>query len=165
MGPVTASAGVAPQPDACTCHDELRSALPAISQFIFAYFLQQPQMVELVDVRCKSYHSSRKIMTESAPSSTDLARSRGDEEEKRNRPARHRHTKLAVDRIKHHRDQHRGTVGRHSKRLGTADGDEIGEFGHGKPFPPTLPAQEEYVVEFADERDVHHPHNWPIGQK
>jgi DHA1 family multidrug resistance protein-like MFS transporter len=39
------------------------------------------------------------------------------------------------------------------------------KFGGGKPFPPDLPAQEEYVVEFDGEHDPYHAQNWPVKKK
>lgn len=39
------------------------------------------------------------------------------------------------------------------------------DFGHGKPFPQPLPAEEQYVVEFMDENDPLHPQNWPFARK
>jgi len=38
-------------------------------------------------------------------------------------------------------------------------------FGAGKPYPPTLPDQEDYVVEFDGPDDPLHAQNWPIGKK
>jgi DHA1 family multidrug resistance protein-like MFS transporter len=39
------------------------------------------------------------------------------------------------------------------------------EFGAGKPYPPPLPEQDEYVVEFDGPDDPLHPMNWPIRKK
>jgi DHA1 family multidrug resistance protein-like MFS transporter len=38
-------------------------------------------------------------------------------------------------------------------------------FGANKPYPPPLPAREEYVVEFEDEDDPLHGQNWPMKKK
>lgn len=57
----------------------------------------------------------------------------------------------AVRRIQHHRLQHSMTVG--SRRSGPVD---LPLFGGGKPFPPPLPEQEEYVVEFEGHEDPRH---------
>lgn len=37
--------------------------------------------------------------------------------------------------------------------------------GLGKEYPPDLPGQERYIVEFAGEDDPMHPHNWPTSKK
>jgi DHA1 family multidrug resistance protein-like MFS transporter len=37
--------------------------------------------------------------------------------------------------------------------------------GLGKPYPPLLPAQEEYVVEFTGPDDPLHAQNWPMKKK
>lgn len=39
------------------------------------------------------------------------------------------------------------------------------EMGLGKPYPPLLPAQEEYVVEFEGPDDPLHAQNWPMRKK
>lgn len=43
--------------------------------------------------------------------------------------------------------------------------DGLPEFGAGKPYPPLLPAQEEYVVEFDGPDDPLHPQNWTRSRK
>lgn len=70
---------------------------------------------------------------------------------------------VELDRIETHRTQHGSTVGRtntsrKSKKL-------LPNFGGGKDFPPQLPAQEEYVVEFDGPDDPMHPQNWPLRKK
>lgn len=37
--------------------------------------------------------------------------------------------------------------------------------GSGKPYPPTLPDPEQFVVEFTDAKDPLHPQNWSMRQK
>ncbi len=71
---------------------------------------------------------------------------------------------LAADRIKSYKHQHGGTVGKDPKSPGYSS-QGLEDFGHGKPFPPPLPAEEEYVVEFTDENDPLHPQNWPFARK
>lgn len=44
-------------------------------------------------------------------------------------------------------------------------GKPLPDFGAGKPYPPKLPEQEEYVVEFSGPNDPTHPHNWPLWRK
>ena len=50
------------------------------------------------------------------------------------------------------------TVTRQSKK-------PMPNFGAGKPFPPLLPEQEEYVVEFDGPDDPLHAQNWPMKKK
>lgn len=73
----------------------------------------------------------------------------------------------ALSRIHTHRSQHLGTVGRSStNNTATRDAKRpLPEFGAGKPYPPLLPEQEEYVVEFDGPHDPLHPQNWPIRKK
>ena len=69
----------------------------------------------------------------------------------------------ALSRIETHRTQHSQTVGRtitsrQSKK-------PLPNFGGGKEYPPQLPAQEEYVVEFDGPDDPLHPQNWTLRKK
>jgi MFS transporter, DHA1 family, multidrug resistance protein len=69
----------------------------------------------------------------------------------------------AISRIQTQRSQHVGTVGstlrsRQSKK-------PLPQMGAGKPYPPTLPEREEYVVEFEGVDDPLHPQNWPLKRK
>ena len=68
-----------------------------------------------------------------------------------------------LSRLHTQRSQHQGTVG------GTLRSREsrkpLPEFGGGKPYPPLLPEQEEYVVEFDGHDDPLHPQNWPLRKK
>jgi MFS transporter, DHA1 family, multidrug resistance protein len=68
-----------------------------------------------------------------------------------------------LSRIATQRSQHSGTVGRSLKSRESKK--PLPSFGAGKPFPPPLPAQEEYVVEFDGPDDPMHAQNWPIGRK
>lgn len=70
---------------------------------------------------------------------------------------------VELGRIQTARSQHSGTVGRGSRLKGEQRPMPV--FGGGKPFPPDLPAQEEYVVEFDGERDPYHAQNWPMRKK
>jgi len=68
-----------------------------------------------------------------------------------------------LDRIHTAKSQHSATVGRtitsrQSKK-------PLPAFGAGKPYPPPLPAQEEYVVEFDGPDDPLHAQNWPMRKK
>jgi DHA1 family multidrug resistance protein-like MFS transporter len=72
-------------------------------------------------------------------------------------------SKVEMDRIETTRSQHTLTVGRGATtRL---EKGPLPEFGGGKPYPPELPAQEEYVVEFDGEDDPLHGQNWPMKKK
>lgn len=68
----------------------------------------------------------------------------------------------ALDRIETHRSQHSTTVG--SLRSRTTK-KELPKFGAGKPYPPDLPKQEEYVVEFDGPDDPLHAQNWTMKKK
>ena len=68
-----------------------------------------------------------------------------------------------MSRIHTQRSQHEGTVGegvrsRASKR-------PLMPMGAGKPYPPPLPAREEYVVEFDGPDDPLHGQNWSLRKK
>ncbi|KAI1506470.1 major facilitator superfamily transporter [Biscogniauxia marginata] len=68
-----------------------------------------------------------------------------------------------LSRIHTARSQHSATVGRgHRSRESRKP---LPAFGAGKPFPPPLPEQEEYVVEFDGPDDPYHAQNWPTGKK
>ncbi|KAK6387350.1 hypothetical protein LTS17_000617 [Exophiala oligosperma] len=66
-------------------------------------------------------------------------------------------------RTETHRLQQVQTVGASLKSRATTK--PLPEFGGGKPYPPMLPAQEEYVVEFDGKDDPTHPQNWPFKRK
>jgi MFS transporter, DHA1 family, multidrug resistance protein len=68
-----------------------------------------------------------------------------------------------LSRIHTQRHQHSATVG---KSLTSRESKTpLPEFGAGKPYPPMLPEQEEYVVEFDGPNDPLHPQNWPMKKK
>ncbi|KAK5129381.1 hypothetical protein LTR08_003541 [Meristemomyces frigidus] len=69
----------------------------------------------------------------------------------------------AVKRIQDHRLQHSMTVG--TTKTGASASTQLPEFGGGKPYPPPLPDQEEYVVEFDGQDDPKHAQNWPMKKK
>ena len=69
----------------------------------------------------------------------------------------------ALSRIATQRSQHQSTVGRSEKSRESKKA--LPNFGAGKPYPPALPAQEEYVVEFDGPDDPLHPQNWPLKKK
>jgi DHA1 family multidrug resistance protein-like MFS transporter len=68
-----------------------------------------------------------------------------------------------ISRIHTQRSQHSGTVGRSA--TSRASRKPLPEFGAGKPYPPPLPDQEDYVVEFDGPNDPLHAQNWPMGKK
>ncbi|MCJ1399018.1 hypothetical protein MMC11_002220 [Xylographa trunciseda] len=68
-----------------------------------------------------------------------------------------------LSRIQTQRSQHMGTVGR--SLTSRESKKPLPKFGGGKPYPPDLPAQEEYVVEFDGPDDPSHPQNWPLKKK
>ncbi|KAL0941089.1 major facilitator superfamily transporter [Colletotrichum truncatum] len=69
----------------------------------------------------------------------------------------------ALSRIATARSQHSNTVGRSIKSRQSTK--PIPSMGAGKPFPPPLPEQEEYVVEFDGPNDPMHAQNWPLKKK
>lgn len=69
----------------------------------------------------------------------------------------------ALSRINTQRSQHTGTVGRSLKSRESKK--PLPEFGAGKSYPPPLPSQEAYVVEFDGPHDPLHPQNWPMRKK
>ncbi|RMZ80854.1 hypothetical protein DV737_g2813, partial [Chaetothyriales sp. CBS 132003] len=66
-------------------------------------------------------------------------------------------------RTETHRLQQVATVGGSSLRKRKTL--PLPEFGGGKPYPPQLPEQEQYVVEFDGKDDPLHPQNWPLKSK
>ncbi|PYH79024.1 MFS general substrate transporter [Aspergillus uvarum CBS 121591] len=71
---------------------------------------------------------------------------------------------VAISRIQSLRLTHESTVG--SRRGSTRTPREQWlPMGGGKEFPPLLPDPDRYVVEFLDEKDPMHPHNWPTRTK
>lgn len=69
----------------------------------------------------------------------------------------------AMSRIETHSLQHSRTVGASIKSRQSTK--PLPNFGAGKPFPPMLPAREEYVVEFDGADDPMHAQNWPLSRK
>ena len=68
-----------------------------------------------------------------------------------------------LSRIETQRTQHSGTVGR--TLTSRKSKQPLPPFGGGKDYPPTLPAKEDYVVEFDGPDDPLHPQNWPMKKK
>lgn len=68
-----------------------------------------------------------------------------------------------LSRINTARSQHSATVGRSVRSRDNRR--PLPKFGAGKPFPPPLPDQEEYVVEFDGPDDPYHAQNWSLKKK
>jgi DHA1 family multidrug resistance protein-like MFS transporter len=69
----------------------------------------------------------------------------------------------AMSRIHMHRSQHSRTVG--GSFGGVDSKGPLPTMGAMKPYPPPLPGQEEYVVEFDGADDPLHAQNWPMSKK
>ena len=72
-------------------------------------------------------------------------------------------TSDVLSRIETQRYQHALTVGESVRSR--ASRASLPPFGGGKPYPPPLPAREEYVVEFDGPDDPLYPQNWSLGRK
>lgn len=77
-----------------------------------------------------------------------------------------------ISRIQTARSQHTGTVGRaptrkssRISRIFSTKEKPLPLMGLGKDYPPPLPDQEEYVVEFDGPHDPLHAVNWPLRKK
>ncbi|KAL7624055.1 hypothetical protein AAE478_005612 [Parahypoxylon ruwenzoriense] len=70
-----------------------------------------------------------------------------------------------LSRINTARSQHSATVGRSLTSRTRESRKPLPAFGAGKPFPPLLPNQEEYVVEFDGPDDPYHAQNWSLKKK
>lgn len=77
-----------------------------------------------------------------------------------------------LERTHTHRTTHAATVGADHDgfgRVSTAASRKsqkpLPDFGNGKPYPPDLPEQEDYVVGFCGPDDPLHPQNWPMKKK
>lgn len=71
---------------------------------------------------------------------------------------------VEMHRTETHRLQHSHTVGASIIKTRTSQ-KPLPNFGGGKPYPPDLPAQDEYVVEYDGKDDPLHPQNWPLSRK
>ena len=69
---------------------------------------------------------------------------------------------VELARIETYRLQHRSTVG---SGTGITPREQWLPLGAGKPYPPSLPDPEQYIVEFTDANDPLHPQNWPLSKK
>lgn len=62
--------------------------------------------------------------------------------------------------IRSHQSQHDQTVGATPKSK--PDETSLPPMGAGRPYPPDLPAQDDYIVEFDGPSDPMHPQNWSL---
>ncbi|RCI12509.1 hypothetical protein L249_0357 [Ophiocordyceps polyrhachis-furcata BCC 54312] len=69
-----------------------------------------------------------------------------------------------LSRIETQRTQHNATVGSSSASI-QVNRKPLPSFGAGKPYPPPLPARDEYVVEFDGPDDPLNAQNWPTSLK
>jgi DHA1 family multidrug resistance protein-like MFS transporter len=69
----------------------------------------------------------------------------------------------ALSRTETQRAQHALTVG--ESLTSRPSRKPLPAFGGGKPYPPPLPAREDYVVEFDGPDDPLYPLNWPVKRK
>lgn len=72
---------------------------------------------------------------------------------------------LALERINTYRLQQQETVGSGITHRTRTPREHWLPLGAGKPFPPSPPDPEEYVVEFNGSDDPMHPQNWPLKQR
>jgi DHA1 family multidrug resistance protein-like MFS transporter len=70
-----------------------------------------------------------------------------------------------LSRIQTSKSQHSTTVGGGLRSRTRDSRKPLPAFGAGKPFPPTLPERDEYVVEFDGPDDPLHAQNWPLRKK
>ncbi|MBE3109274.1 MAG: hypothetical protein IMZ46_01995 [Acidobacteria bacterium] len=80
----------------------------------------------------------------------------------------HHDDPAALERIATHRSLAEETVGRRistHRSITRRRTRPLPEFGAGKPYPPMLPASDDYVVEFDGPDDPMHAQNWPLSKK
>ncbi|KAH6860672.1 major facilitator superfamily, partial [Alternaria rosae] len=82
-----------------------------------------------------------------------------------------RHDASSLDRVHTSKSQHSQTVGGGDRgglglfRSKSSRSRPLPAFGAGKPYPPPLGNQEDYVVDFDGEDDPLHAQNWMLGKK
>lgn len=112
--------------------------------------------------RGEKLNRQQTVSTSSSSSSTSVVREEmGISRANTQRDLERHPTELS--RIETHRTQHSGTVGRTITSRKSKK--PLPNFGGGKDYPPPLPAQEQYVVEFDGPDDPMHPQNWPLKKK
>jgi DHA1 family multidrug resistance protein-like MFS transporter len=113
-------------------------------------------------------HEIERVMTASTTSSSSSEGSAVRRERAMSRASTQRDLErhpTVLSRIQTAKSQHTGTVGRSLTEKSRESRKPLPEMGLGKPYPPPLPAQEEYVVEFAGPDDPLHAQNWPMRKK
>lgn len=73
--------------------------------------------------------------------------------------------RIATQRSQHSETVGMGGIGRRTSTRRSRMSKPLPEFGGGKPYPPMLPSQEAYVVEFDGPADPLHAQNWPLKKK
>jgi DHA1 family multidrug resistance protein-like MFS transporter len=91
--------------------------------------------------------------------------SRQEEEGDLERLERHQTVPLAISRVETQKLQYTQTVGGTVASRTRSSREPWPAFGGGKPYPPPLPAREQYVVEFDGANDPTHPQNWSLRRK
>ncbi len=77
------------------------------------------------------------------------------------RPTLSQHPTHTTEHSNLHHSHTVGALFSHTETVKT-----LPEFGGGKPYPPSIPADREaYVVDFTGPDDPLHPFNWTLGQK
>ena len=113
-------------------------------------------------------HEIERIMTASTTSSSSSEGSAVRRERNMSRLSTQRDLErhpTVLSRIQTAKSQHTGTVGKSLTGKSRDSRRPLPEMGLGKPYPPLLPAQEEYVVEFDGPDDPLHAQNWPMKKK
>lgn len=105
----------------------------------------------------RSSSSSRSTLTTDQPRRID-----SDYEAIRSPTLSRRPTNVELSRMESLRTTHQSTVG---STTGPEPREKWLAFGGGKDYPPTLPDPEKYVVEFSEQDDPMHPHNWALSKK
>lgn len=77
-------------------------------------------------------------------------------------PVTRRPTNVELSRVETSHLQYQSTVGSGKDRVPK---EQWLSMGLEKEYPPDLPGQDKYIVEFAGEDDPMHPHNWPTSKK
>lgn len=72
------------------------------------------------------------------------------------------HDRVELERIHTYRLQQQATVGSTRSRVPR---EQWLPMGAGKPYPPSLPHSDDYVVEFEGSDDPMHPQNWPMKRR
>ncbi|QDS74382.1 hypothetical protein FKW77_005426 [Venturia effusa] len=138
---------------------ELAKAERDASPNRFQHFTQSGEAIERVATGSSSASSNSSASSPDARESNNISR----------QPTQHdimgtmERSATSMSRIQTQRSQHSGTVGATiNSRKSTKP---LPAFGAGKPYPPSLPDREEYVVEFDGDDDPLHAQNWPLRKK